>query len=212
MRIFDSNNPLLVAVVGITTSVVNIQNNAQGTPVSMAALVGGAHITAFNPSGQTVNTINIAWPSFTFSGVVATDTLSVNGVTYTAVASGATGAQFNVGGSDVATAANFIAVFNAAQSTGTGAMWTDQGHAKVEYQATVDGSGSVTANVQINVSLDGRNMFAHPTLSAFALSGTAHAQGISQEVDAYPFFQAVISGVTPAGARVVVSYRPTRFI
>jgi hypothetical protein len=212
MRIFDSANPLLVAVLGVSTNVINIQNNAQGTPVPFATLVGNAHITAVNSTRANLDVINTYWPNFTFSGVVATDTLSVNGVVYTAVASGATGAQFNVGVSDAATAANFITVFNAAQAVGTSAMWTDQGHAKVEYQATVDGTGTVAANVQIQVSLDGQNMFNHPTLSAFALSGTAHAQSISQEVDAYPFFQAVVSGVTPAGARVIVTYRPTRFI
>lgn len=48
-----------------------------------------------------------------FSGVVATDTLSINGVVFTAVAAGATGNQFNVGGSDAETAANAAAAINA---------------------------------------------------------------------------------------------------
>lgn len=49
----------------------------------------------------------------TLSGVVATDTVTVNGVVFTAVASGATGNQFNVGGSDSITATNLASAVNA---------------------------------------------------------------------------------------------------
>lgn len=51
--------------------------------------------------------------TLTFSSVVATNTFSVNGVTFTAIASGATGNQFNVGVSDTLTAANAAAAVNA---------------------------------------------------------------------------------------------------
>lgn len=51
--------------------------------------------------------------SFIFDGVVATNSFVVNGVTFTAVASGATGNQFNVGVSDTLTAAAAAAVVNA---------------------------------------------------------------------------------------------------
>lgn len=44
--------------------------------------------------------------TFTLTSVVATNTVSVNGVTFTAIASGATGNQFNVGVSDILTAGN----------------------------------------------------------------------------------------------------------
>lgn len=47
--------------------------------------------------------------TFTLSSVVATDAISINGVTFTAVASGATGNQFNVGASDTETATNLAA-------------------------------------------------------------------------------------------------------
>ncbi len=49
----------------------------------------------------------------TFASVVATNTLVIGGVTITAVASGATSVQFNVGASDTATAANAVATINA---------------------------------------------------------------------------------------------------
>lgn len=51
--------------------------------------------------------------TFTLTTVIATDAVSVNGVTFTAVASGATGNQFNVGADDTETAANLAAAINA---------------------------------------------------------------------------------------------------
>lgn len=53
----------------------------------------------------------------TFSGAsTASDTLVISGVTFTAVASGATGNQWNVGGSASAQATNLAAAINAAAS------------------------------------------------------------------------------------------------
>lgn len=54
--------------------------------------------------------------TFTFASVIATDVLTINGVDFTCVASGATGDQFNVGGSDTATATNAAAAINASSS------------------------------------------------------------------------------------------------
>lgn len=51
--------------------------------------------------------------TLTLASVVATNTATINGVVFTAIASGATGNQFNVGGSDTVTAANLAAVINA---------------------------------------------------------------------------------------------------
>lgn len=51
--------------------------------------------------------------TFILDTVIATDAISINGVTFTAVASGATGNQFNIGASDVLTAANLAAAINA---------------------------------------------------------------------------------------------------
>lgn len=48
----------------------------------------------------------------TLNGVVAGDSLVINGVTFTAVAAGATGTQFNVGLSDDITATNLASVIN----------------------------------------------------------------------------------------------------
>nr|MBA3777403.1 hypothetical protein [Betaproteobacteria bacterium] len=51
--------------------------------------------------------------TLTLTSVVATNTVTINGVTFTAVAAGATGNQFNVGGTDTITAANLAAAINA---------------------------------------------------------------------------------------------------
>jgi hypothetical protein len=51
--------------------------------------------------------------TITLSAHVATDTVTVNGITFTAVASGATGNQYNIGGSDTITGDNLAAALNA---------------------------------------------------------------------------------------------------
>lgn len=70
-----------------------------GSPPSIAVTVQDSEVRA---SG-----------TLTLASVVATDTVTINGVTFTAVASGATGNQFNVGVSDTATATNLAAAINA---------------------------------------------------------------------------------------------------
>lgn len=54
--------------------------------------------------------------TFTLTSVIATDAVSINGVTFTAVASGAGANQFNVGVSDTLTAVNLAAAINASVS------------------------------------------------------------------------------------------------
>lgn len=51
--------------------------------------------------------------TITLSSHVATDTVTVNGITFTCVASGATGNQYNVGADDTATAVALAAALNA---------------------------------------------------------------------------------------------------
>lgn len=51
--------------------------------------------------------------TFTFATVIATNTILINGVTFTCVASGAGANQFNVGGTDTLTAAAAAAAINA---------------------------------------------------------------------------------------------------
>jgi phage tail sheath gpL-like len=53
----------------------------------------------------------------TFSGVVATDSISINGTAFACVNSGATNNQFNKGADDAASAVNCAAKINAISST-----------------------------------------------------------------------------------------------
>ena len=61
-------------------------------------------------------TLAPATGTFTGTSVVATNTVTINGVTFTAVASGATGNQFNIGGTDTITMANLAAAVNGSVS------------------------------------------------------------------------------------------------
>jgi hypothetical protein len=66
-------------------------------------------------SSKVVAGVNPAKASGTFEGntVIATDAIAINGTTFTAVSSGATGNQFNIGGDDAETMANLAAAINA---------------------------------------------------------------------------------------------------
>ncbi len=79
-------------------------------------------ITSGMQPGAVQSKTNLAYATglITLSNLVATDTITVNGIVYTCVASGATGAfQFNVGASDTAAAANFAIALNADTSNNT---------------------------------------------------------------------------------------------
>jgi len=56
--------------------------------------------------------------TFSASGQVADETFTVNGVTFTAKDSGASGDQFNISGSVTTTAANVVTAVNASSSAG----------------------------------------------------------------------------------------------
>lgn len=204
MQILNTSNPLLSAASPSGNNVVEMLNNSQGTVVPVPTLVGSTGITAFNPTRANLDVINPVYPTFTFSGTAAGATLSVNGVVYTAVASAATGYQFNIGATDAVTAANFLAVFNSLQAVEPGAWFTEPA-AKIIVQFTLDGTGTVSATAQLEVSLDGVNAFVHPGLAAQSLSGTNHAQFISAELDVYPFIRVNVTALSGTGAKVIAT-------
>lgn len=63
-------------------------------------------------TSQVYATTNFATGTLTTTSAVATNTFTINGVTFTGIASGATGNQFNIGGSDAVTATNIAAAIN----------------------------------------------------------------------------------------------------
>src|SRR5258708_18873151 len=83
----------------------------------VAALAGGFQPAAPGASAVDVSRVSTsgapATGTATCVGILAADTVTINGVTFTAVAAGATAYQFNLGGSDAATAANLAAQVNA---------------------------------------------------------------------------------------------------
>lgn len=62
---------------------------------------------------QTKSNAVKATGTVTLSSHVATDTVTVNGIAFTCMASGATGNQYNVGADDTETAANLVTALNA---------------------------------------------------------------------------------------------------
>ena len=100
----------------------------------------------------------------TLASVVATDKLTINGVDFTAVASGATGNQFNVGVDDTATAANLAAAVNASTtSLVQGYVTATSAAAVVTVTAMMPG---LCGNTQTLAQTGG-----HITLSASRLTG-----------------------------------------
>ena len=81
--------------------------------------------------------------TITLSSMVATDTITINGVVFTCEASGATGNQFNVGGTDTITATNAAKAINASVT------------AKVLNYVTASSSGAVITITAVQPGLQG---------------------------------------------------------
>lgn len=82
----------------------------------IAGLMGGAYTCSMDLQVAEGNAA-AATGTITFSGVgAANDTILINGVTFTAVASGATGNQYNIGGTATLTAASLASAINASAS------------------------------------------------------------------------------------------------
>jgi phage tail sheath gpL-like len=102
----------------------------------------------------------------TLSSCVATDVLTINGVPFAVVASGATGNQVNKGADDTATAANFAAKINASAT------------AKIKNYVTASSAAAVVTVTAYVPGLLGNLITLaqtgnHITVSAAALAGGA---------------------------------------
>lgn len=99
----------------------------------------------------------------TLSSMVATDTVTINGVVFTCETSGATGNQFNVGGTDTITAYNLAAAINASVT------------ANVTNVVTAAAVGAVVTVTAVQPGLAGNlntlAISAHGSVSAAALAG-----------------------------------------
>lgn len=87
----------------------------------LAALGAGARRAGIDVLAAAVH----ASGTVTFSGAAtADDTVVINGVTFTAKASGATGEQFNIGSDEEDSAANLAAAINASEDAGIAGIVT----------------------------------------------------------------------------------------
>lgn len=86
---------------------LNVRYRITGSTVQFAPMPTGGQVFRLWYAPRLMPLADTGY--ITLSGVVAGDALTVNGTTFTAVASGATGTQFNVGATDGATATNLAA-------------------------------------------------------------------------------------------------------
>jgi phage tail sheath gpL-like len=114
-----------------------------------------------------VNSVQ-ASQTFTLSTAVATNTAVINGVTFTCVASGATGNQFNVGASDTLTAAALAAAINASVT------------AKVSGYVTATSSGAVVTVTAVEPGVSA-NLFTASATGGIAAGGAAFTGGTDGE-------------------------------
>ncbi len=119
--------PTLPLGTGIKVMTLVVQTNNNGAATYLLPTSGNGKMFLKRFFGFFGDLVNGVWRSnvtviqggvyatgtATFASVVATNTLVIGGVTITAVASGATSVQFNVGASDTATAANAVTTINA---------------------------------------------------------------------------------------------------
>lgn len=97
--------------------------------------------------------------TITFSSHVNTNTTTINGVVFTCVTSGATGAQYNVGADDTETAVNAAAAYNA-NTTLDGMVVATAASGVVTLTALVPGElgNAVTLAISANGSVSAARM------------------------------------------------------
>lgn len=210
MKIFDSSNPRVVA--SAISNVVTLTTNVQGTHDPLLLLSSNAaRIACSVPKFGLLNQLN---PSLTpntiiTTGVLVGDTVTVNTVVFTAVASGATGLQFNQGGGDAATAASLVSAINAYFKINAGA-WFRTEDQTVAFGLTVyepTGLVTVSATCAIEASFDGINAVAingltNPPFSN--ISGVGSKTAMTANVGGVAFVRANVTALSGTGAIVVV--------
>lgn len=110
--------PIAIAALAINAAVATIRKDIVHVNLSgvISYLAGIAAVLGNRTYTITANAVGAIAGSRTYpitTNAVAGDTVTINGVTFTAVASGATGNQFNVGADATATAVNLTTSLNA---------------------------------------------------------------------------------------------------
>lgn len=118
-------------------------------------LISGAHPASIQTK---INAVK-ASGTITLSSHVATNTVTVNGIAFTCVASGATGNQYNVGADDTETAVNLAVALNA-NTTLDGMISASAASGVVTLTALIPGEigNAVTLAISANGSVSAARM------------------------------------------------------
>lgn len=131
----------------------------------------------------------------TLNAVVATNSITIDGHAFTAVASGATGDQFNVGGTDTITATNLAAAINASVTAG------------IANVVSATSAGAVVTIYADSVGAMGNTITLTATATRFTLSSATLLGGVNA-TDSTPtseFLKAIlIAECAPTGTALVV--------
>lgn len=105
----------LIIDAGVQNAVFDNKTEPRELAERLGALIAGMAGGSYPGTISVIPTATLVAASgtATLTNVIATDAMAIAGVTFTAVASGATSVQFNVGANDTETAANLAAAINA---------------------------------------------------------------------------------------------------
>lgn len=155
----------------VEESIVAIRAGKKGQPQSLTQ--GGTQA-----SGTWVFTANVA----------ADDVLVVNGVTFTFVASGATGNQINVGVDLPTSLDNMIAILNgSAEANVALATYTEDGTDTLTASFDVNGVAgnafTIAATVAAGVTVSGATLTGGQDTPSLSLTTDSHTIALTQDVD-----------------------------
>lgn len=166
---------------GVTTTNIDMGSfsiGADGTEVETSWVTGGAVAGTLEvTAGDWLGVGTLSTGVITLTNVISTDIVTINGLAYTGVASGATEGQFNIGGDDIITATNLASSINADTRTGVTVVAQDLTSEStgnvVIVRATVLGT---TGNSIDLVSSDSTMVVDAATLTDAEASGVTHME------------------------------------
>lgn len=208
MKIYDSAIPSLkAAAVGAVLTLTPVSQGSVTAPKAVTPSNAHMVVSAAVPGiGLDLTRLYYGGPqgyaalSVTLAGVVAGDTLTVDGVVYTA------GTDFVVGTMPV-TATNLAAAINAHYALQPG-PWFNINAEGVLFQAVLSGTGTGTlaGDVDVEASLDGITPYSLGAAGAplFSLTDAKPTDATPDAKPAFQFVRANPKTLTGTGAHLVV--------
>jgi hypothetical protein len=212
MNIYDSNRPQVRAMaLGALLTLIPVSqmaplpNKALSTNTPhmplMGSVVGLQVPTSYLQYG---GPYGYAPVSTLLAGVVNGDSLTLDGKAFVA------GTDFTVGANDAETATNLAAAINTEYKLKPGA-WFAINAGGMLFDATLTGTGFLSGNADIEVSLDGVTPHSLGTSGAplFSLTDSTASDFSKAEVAVYPFIRANPKALTGTNARLQVNMAVT---